>query len=240
MNINLVAAALLLPLFASTGAAEVVKGNWSSANGEVSVEEDLTTAKYPRHIIALAPLEGSNEAGYLVLRCEQNKTEAYFLATEFEFFGFGRDPEISVRFKSETEAKPLRATNSSDARAAFLGSPIDFVLRLVDEGQVVLAGSYYGSRFTGLYKTDATIVNGIYGMSETCGWSDRLPPQDMTTAAEAADDPTLAANAQEENKPATPADEAPRATDPADLKKALKALVDQYGLPAVLTALGDV
>lgn len=240
MRIKLALSSLIALLIATTATAEVVNGNWSSANGEVTVEEDLTTAKYPRHIVALAPLDGSSKAGYLILRCEQNKTEVYFVAADFEFFGFGENPAISARFKSETEAQPLRATNSSDARAAFLGTPIEFVLRLVEEDQVVLAGNYYGSRFTGLYKTDSTILNGIYGMSETCGWSDRLPPRDAPIAADGTDDPARAAPTRDEGKPATVVSNAPQTNGASDLPTALKALVEQYGMPAVLKALGEI
>lgn len=237
MRTKFTAAALILLLLPSKVTAEVMKGKWSSTNGEVTVEEDLTTSKYPRHIIALLPLDGSSKAGYLVLRCEQNKTEVYFVAAEFEFFGFGRDPKISARFKSEAEAKPLRTAGSSDADAAFIETPIDFVMRFVEEGQVVLAGNYYGGRFTGLYKTDATILDGIYGMAETCGWSSRLPVRDTATAAIGG--PTLATDGQIGPQVA-PANSAPKTPDPADLKEALKALVERYGLPAVLKALGEV
>lgn len=230
--------AVLLPSWAM---AEVELGSWDSPYGTVTVEEDLATAKYPRHFIVLNALDGSSNANALALRCQNNKTEVYYVAPQFEFFAFGGSPDLNARFPSEDEAQRVRATNSSDSSAAFISSPIDFTARLAKEGQVVLTGSYYSGRFTGLFKTDDVILNGIHAMAETCGWQDRLPQREPVNPVPPSEASTSDAGPYSGVASGGPSSEVTLPANPElDLVATLKALVDQYGLPAVLKALGEL
>ena len=216
--------------------AQVTYGNWSTGAGHVQVEEDPTTARYPRHLVILLPQDRSTDAGSLVLRCENNKTEAYFVADQFEFFPFGGRPEIRARFPSEPEAKPVRASNATDNKAAFLSAPIDFILRLAKEDQVVLTGSYYSGRFTGIYRLDDTMRSGIEGMATTCGWAAKMPARASQPAAPA----TATGPAATEAPPPAPAGSAQALLAEAELRDSLRRLVETHGLAAVLKALGDL
>lgn len=169
---------------ASAQERQVEFGTFTTENGTtITVEEDFMDSRYPRHFILFANEPAREGDGVLILRCEQNRTELFFASGPFEFFGMSRKPNIQARFPSEQAASTLNAGSSSDGEAAFIRSPIDFVVKLVKDGSVGLAGSYYSGSFRHNIALDDQTIDAIYELAETCEWSNRLPERASTDAS---------------------------------------------------------
>lgn len=198
--------------------AEVAMGEKTSDYATVQVEENIANPEVPTHFIVFNPLEGSSSAGALILRCKNNKTEAYYGAAQFEFFGMGSSPDISARFASENKSKKLSASGSSGmGDAAFINNPIGFIVNFAKEKEVVLSGSYYSGSFTALFKADDMVIDAIYDMANTCQWVEKLPTR-------------------EDIVPASEASPSSSDGDVAALNSELKILVSKYGLLKVKEA----
>lgn len=166
---------LLLIVMPFPATAEVEFGRFNSSHGWVLVEEDLTTSKYPIHSIAIEPIDGSNAKG-LILRCEKNKTEAYIIPPDSEFFSRSGNTKVYSRFNSEESSSRVKISGTSqDGTAAFISNPINFIARFAAEGKVTLSGDYYSGNFTGVFILDRVLLDGIYSMAETCQWTGKLP-----------------------------------------------------------------
>lgn len=199
--------------------AEMAMGENRSDYATVQVEKNIANPEVPTHFILFNPLEGSSSGGALILRCKNNKTEAYYTAAQFEFFGIGSSPDISARFASENKSKKLPASASSGmGEAAFVKNPIGFIVKLTEEKEVVLSGNYYSGSFTALFKADEMVIDAIYGMAETCQWADRLPKRDVVFK-----------NLEEVGEPDKAKDSA--------LEGDLKILIDKYGVADVKEAI---
>jgi hypothetical protein len=183
-----------LPVVGSMVQAGPTFGERTSPNGSsITVEEDFMNAKYPRHILALAARDRTERDGWLVFRCQNNRTEVYFVSGSFEFFGRGRDPVVNVRFPSQDQGRQAPVSPSSDGEAVFFADPIDFIARATRDGSVGLQGSYYSGAFRHHFELDGMSRAAIYEMAETCGWRDRLPEPDTSIASPAEDtgDPVI-------------------------------------------------
>lgn len=214
--------ALMLAMLSPQAVHALEFGEWTTPGGSVIiVEEDFMDARYPRHLIILAPAGGTERDGALVLRCEQNRTEVYFNSGMFDFFGHGSEPQVAVRFPSDDRASVLSVGLSTDAEAVFFDNPIGFLSRLAADGSVGLDGNYYGGSFRHNFVLDAQLTAALRDLAATCEWADRLPAR-----PEAAPEP-----APDQTPPAPGAD----ASDA--LSAAIRALVGQYGADAVRAAL---
>ena len=201
--------------FAFPSQAEILMGEFSSDYGLVNVEENIANPSVPTHLIVFNALEGSSSAGNLVFRCKDNKTEVFYYAAEFEFFGVGSSPDISTRFASESASKKLPADVSSGVgQSAFIRNPIGFITKFRDEQEVVLSGFYYAGSFAALFKADDLIIDAIYDMATTCNWVDKLPVRENSVIAAPSGD--LSANDTQ-----------------AAISAELSVLVEKYGLKAV-------
>lgn len=219
--------AIFLGAAAGKSNAEIAYGVWESSSGTVQVEEDITTAKYPKHFVILAAQEGSSGAGSLVLRCKNNTTEAYYTAGEFNFFGAGRSPEVYLRYPSQPESTKKSASRSSDGEAAFLRGAIGFIVNLATEGSVVISGRYYSGSFAAKYKLDEVTLRGVYDMAETCSWAGRLPSMDSLNYVAQED-----AEQQKESLEDTGVS--------SEIRLQLEELVSRYGKQPLIDALDDM
>lgn len=171
-------------IFTAPSYAEVAIGEKTSDYATVQVQENIANPEVPTHFILFNPLEGSSGAGALIFRCKDNKTEAYYTAKQFEFFGMSSSPDISSRFASENKSKKLSASGSSGmGEAAFINNPIGFIVNFAKEKEVVLSGSYYSGSFTALFKADDMVIDAIYDMADTCQWVEKLPVRDNTISS---------------------------------------------------------
>jgi len=140
----------------------------------VRVEENIANPHYPTHYVAISPQPGGRRVGNLTLRCENNRTEA-FLSVDGVF---GYNGTLSARWKGMAAAQRIAATDSTTGQAAFIQGPIPFIVRLVEEGGVILAVEGYTARGAGEYRlNDLRSIDGIYALAETCEWADQLPPR---------------------------------------------------------------
>ena len=207
--------------------AEIEYGTWESSSGIVQVEEDITTKKYPKHFVMLEAQEGSSSAGSLILRCKNNKTEVYYTAGNYNFFGAGRAPQVYVRYPSQQESRKQSASSSSDNKAAFFRRAIGFIVDLATEGSVVISGSYYSGSFAAKYKLDEVTLRGVYDMAETCGWVGRLPSIDTLSYAAQKDE-----GKQEESLEDSDASNT--------IRSQLEDLVSKYGKQSIIEVLDDM
>lgn len=213
-------------LLTTAATAEDRYGEWEGSYGSVTIEPNIANPSLPTHFVILRPQEGSRNSGPLVLRCKNDKTEAFYGAAEFEFFGIGRRPALNVRFASETKSSKIQASGSAGmGDAAFIDSPINFITRLLSEEQVVLSGDYYSGTFVGLFKIDEVTAEGVYELANTCGWINRLPVRQL--APSIIDEATAAQGAQSE-------------IQNQELLIKLQALIDQYGIPSVSAGLNSL
>lgn len=214
--ISFLAVLMLLP---APVFSEVTFGEKTSDFALVSVEKNLANPSVPTHFVFFNALEGSQRAGTLIFRCKDNTTEVYYTAAQFEFFGMGETPKIKSRFASENESVALAASGSDGmGDAAFIKNPIGFIVKIVEEKEVVLSGSYYSGSFTALFKADEMVIDAIYGMAETCQWADRLPKRDVVSK-----------NLEEVG-------DSDKVKD-SDLEGDLKIIIDKYGVAAVKAAI---
>lgn len=163
-------------LFVPIEARALEFGEFTTSNGSlVTVEEDFMDARYPRHVIGLAAQGREANDGWLIFRCQENVTEAFFVSGPFDFFGHGTSPSVSVRFVSDERARQQSPSLSSDAEAVFFDQPIDFIVKTVEGGSVGLNGSYFSGSFRHNFVLDDQTNSAVYELATTCGWVDRLP-----------------------------------------------------------------
>lgn len=202
--------------------AEVAMGEKTSDYATVRVEENIANPEVPTHFIFFNPLDGSSSAGALIIRCKDNKTEAYYTAEQFEFFGIGSSPDISARFASENKSKKLPASGSSGmGEAAFIKNPIGFIVNFAKEKEVVLSGSYYSGSFTALFRADDMVIDAIYDMANTCQWVEKLPARENIVSV---------------SEDVSPTEDG----DLSSLNSELQALVLKYGLLKVKEAVSSL
>jgi len=201
--------ALIAFMVPSVGIAQEVRfGEWVSPNGAIiTVEEDFMDARYPRHVIVMSSEGSTNRDGALVLRCEENVTEVFFVSGPFDFFGFGQEPSVNMRFPTDERASDAGTSPSVDGEAAFFPRPIEFIERLYAEGSVGLGGRYYSGSFRQNFIIDPEVAAAIEAMARTCEWSDRLAD------SQGADDVS------------------------SEIERQLVSLIEQYGFEAVQTGL---
>lgn len=203
----------------ATSASALEFGEWTTSNGSnISVEEDFMDSRYPRHVIALRPDGADRKDGWLVLRCQQNKTEVFFSSGPFDFFGRGREPSVSLRFPDDANASSANISLSSDGEAIFFTDPVTFITKMLNGGFVGLGGSYYSSAFRHKFTLDPQLRDAIYDMAETCEWLDQVTeiPAPVDTIANPID------------------------TDRQALDAGLSALIQEFGLEQVSQALTDL
>lgn len=237
---NVVLSAIAAAFCLSPAHADHDPRYWESQYGDGAVTEDIVNPKFPIHTVRFVPQDGSVTAGNLLLRCKNNETEAFYISDRLNFFSALNSPDVKARFGKEEDSNKIKTTMSSDNEAVFISSPIDFIVKIIGSGAVVLSGSYYSANFAALFKVDNIIADRIYVMAEACNWAAKLPPRsDITVAV-----PDVAAS-----DVASPALNVPEADSipnggvvnkDADLNTSLKDLVDKFGLPAVLGALSKL
>jgi hypothetical protein len=137
----------------------------------VKVEENLANPRYPTHLAVINPEELGSDASSLHVRCENNRTEVFVLTSGV----FGHQGTVRIRWHGMDAAQHVAADESTTGTSAFLSQPIDFIVRLVEEGSVIIEVEGYNVRGASRYNLNDEVRVGLYRLAETCEWGDQLP-----------------------------------------------------------------
>lgn len=219
MNLQSLRIALVLasisPLSVYAQVRDLTYGDRTSPNGtKISVEEDFMDGRYPRHVIVLSHEGIGDQDGRLILRCQSNSSEVYFVSGPFDFFGQGQEHSILMRFPSDNGPRNIPLSLSTDGEAVFFPDPISIMSQLATDGSVGISGRYYGGSFRHNIVLDRETQAAIYDLAQTCEWEDRLP-------VIAVEEP------KEDNNPQL------------ELVSELNDLIDRYGIDAVKEFVDD-
>lgn len=162
---------LLLAMHPSQAYASI-QDRVTTPNGMFYTEENIANPHYPSHFIHVRAHDSSAQGPRsLILRCENNRTEAYLNTSGV----FGHRGIIRVKWPGMTSAQRYGAVESSDLRSAFLNSSIQFITRFVQEREVIFEAEGFNFRGASRYTLDDTLIEAIYELAATCEWAGRLP-----------------------------------------------------------------
>lgn len=197
----------------------------------VRVLENLANPNFPTHTVYVSPQSGGRGANGVVVRCENNRTEV-FVPTEGVF---GYQGIVRVKWADMPAAARWSANDSTTGTAAFLSQPIAFVLRLVQEGSVVVEVEGYNVRGAARFDLSPETRQGIYDLATTCQWVGQLP---TPVAAPAPDASATGSDAPEERIGTRQERGGPFTEDGVRLRlRGLLPAVEQFGRDAIIEML---
>ncbi|EIY2678705.1 hypothetical protein MMK78_005601 [Raoultella planticola] len=153
-----------MPLL-SNGADFVAEGTW-----QVKKEENKMTDKTDVVAINRSPdvytRQGIERSTSIVIRCKENKTEAYLSVSEY--LG-SDDPVVTVRFDG---GKPQRRTwnGAEGGEAAFSNKAVSFIKEMSSHKKMIVGFETYGSTMQ-VVEFDLTGIDSIAKeISSACKW----------------------------------------------------------------------
>ncbi len=122
---------------------EPAKMEWSVTESRAPLDDS------PQVVGTLRAIEGS--AG-LFIRCQERKTEAFFYAGDYDYLGAGSGLETTIRI-NDGQATVTRWSPSSNGKAAFAASAVQFIRALPDQGTVFIRvvgynGTHHDAKFS--------------------------------------------------------------------------------------------
>ncbi|MGH1369333.1 MAG: hypothetical protein ACRBCL_12020 [Maritimibacter sp.] len=148
-----------------------------------------------------------------------------------------------------SRATPIRAGDSTTGTAAFIGSPIPFILKLIEEKTVVFDVEGYSARGAAKFiLDDPKTIEGIYALAETCQWRERLPKIEKAQAPTAPNASTQTTSAAQTSTSPTKPLPTPKSSGRAPMSdlelrlylRELKPEVRKLGLARVTEILNEV
>lgn len=156
--------AVLMPLV-SNGAEYVAEGAW-----QVKKEENKMTDKTDVVAINRSPdvytRQGIERSTSIVIRCKENKTEAYLSVSEY--MG-SDDPVVTVRLDG---GKPQKRTwsGAEGGEAAFNTKPVSFIKEISSHKKMIVGFEPYGSTMQVVEFDLAGIDSIAKEISNACKW----------------------------------------------------------------------
>jgi Type VI secretion system VasI, EvfG, VC_A0118 len=151
---------------------ELFAGKSSERKSETEIAWSVTEDKSPiddsPQVQAQLRTRKGSEKAELILRCREKKTEAIFFPSDY--LGSGQSIKVLVRIADSKPAETLW-NPSSDGRAAFAPSAVQFIRALPDNGKLFIrATGYRGTSADGEF--DLGAVSEIREkIAQACNWS---------------------------------------------------------------------